>query len=75
MIAVAPPVQSIRDLDLPKYVVRYLEHRDIKTIQQLTSSTREELLAMRGFGYVRLHEVRRALGKHGLGLKGDSRPG
>jgi len=59
VIAVAPPVQSIRDLGLPTQVVNFLADKGVTTVAELTRLTAGEMLGSCGFGRKSLQDVRR----------------
>lgn len=67
------PEKSIENLALPTVVYNSLKRRRIRTVDELTGYSEEELLGIDNFRLISLEYVKRALGKLGLLLK-DSEP-
>ena len=63
---------GIDELELSVRSRRCLETTDIKTIGDLASKTRDELLSARNFGRTSLQEIRDKLAAHNLALAGET---
>jgi len=61
----------IESLNLSARTLTCLKSRKIETINQLCEYTESSLLCIPKFGFISLREVRDALGKIGLKLKGN----
>lgn len=65
------PDESILTLQLSYRARRALQRDDINTVGELLAKTAGELMALRNFGETSLANVRAALARRGLRLKGD----
>lgn len=63
---------SVEELELSVRCQHCLEKLGIKTIGELVTKTKEDLLAVRNFGRTSLQEIRDKLAGHGLALRNDS---
>lgn len=62
---------NVEELELSLRSRRCLETAGVKTIGELVSKTKDELLTSRNFGRTSLKEVREKLAEHGLALRGE----
>ncbi len=63
--------EAVNELKLSPRALKGLIRRNIYTIPQLVETTAEELLEVRNFGQASLAEVREALARRKLGLRGE----
>jgi DNA-directed RNA polymerase subunit alpha len=66
---------SVDELELSMRSRRCLDSLGVKTIGDLASMTKDELLSTRNFGRTSLDEIREKLAEHELALSGDPEPG
>ncbi|HXV27446.1 MAG TPA: DNA-directed RNA polymerase subunit alpha C-terminal domain-containing protein, partial [bacterium] len=65
---------SIRELELPSYLIKRLENQGIETISQLQLKTEKELLLIQNVGETRVDLIRKALAGRRLKLKEEKIP-